>query len=589
MRFISTILALVLFQTSVCFGAVTVTVNGASHTIPQTNEKGWGANVTAWIQAISANTLQPSGGTFTLTSDVNFGATYGLKSAYFSTRTANPAAAGLFRLANTESIGWRNAAASGNLLLTVNASDQLTYNGVVLAGSTGASFQDSTFTIFDNVDATKLLAFQLSGITTGTTRTLTVPDASTTLVGHDATQTLTNKTISGASNTFSNIPNTATTAVATNTISTIVARDGSGNFAAGTITAALTGNADTATALAANPADCAADTYATTINASGTLTCATVTNAGLAGSIALTKLAATTASRAIVSDGSGVLTPATTTATEIGYVNGVTSAIQTQLDAKVAKSTYSAKGSILAASAASTPANLAVGTDGFVLTAASGETTGMKWAAAGSYTIVTKTANYTALVTEDVVLGNTNAFTVTLYAASAGTKPLTVCKIGTDTNLITITRAGSDTIITNGSSITSTVLHRSGECITLTPDGSSKFYLSNNERVERARITTTSGAACTITTQSGNWIASVTPNAVGQCALTLATGVFSATPSCTASPQNTSNVTDFMIVARARAISATSVSVYNVYASDLAAGTLTGLGDALDLICVGAR
>lgn len=51
--------------------------------------------------------------------------------------------------------------------------------------------------------------------------------------------------------------------------------------------------------------------------------------------IALTKLAATTASRALVSDGSGVITPATTTATEIGYVNGVTSAIQTQLNGTV--------------------------------------------------------------------------------------------------------------------------------------------------------------------------------------------------------------------------------------------------------------
>ncbi len=48
--------------------------------------------------------------------------------------------------------------------------------------------------------------------------------------------------------------------------------------------------------------------------------------------IALNKLAATTASRALVSDGSGVIVPATTTATEIGYVNGVTSSIQTQLN-----------------------------------------------------------------------------------------------------------------------------------------------------------------------------------------------------------------------------------------------------------------
>lgn len=88
-----------------------------------------------------------------------------------------------------------------------------------------------------------------------------------------------------ASNTFANaiaasgdlscvsVPNAATTATSSNTNSTIVARDGSGNFSAGTITAALTGNASTATALAADPADCSAGSFATAINASGTLTC----------------------------------------------------------------------------------------------------------------------------------------------------------------------------------------------------------------------------------------------------------------------------------------------------------------------------
>lgn len=57
-----------------------------------------------------------------------------------------------------------------------------------------------------------------------------------------------------------------------------------------------------------------------------------------AAAIALNKLAATTASRALVSDGSGFVSAATTTATEIGYVNGVTSAIQTQIDGKAASS-----------------------------------------------------------------------------------------------------------------------------------------------------------------------------------------------------------------------------------------------------------
>lgn len=79
-----------------------------------------------------------------------------------------------------------------------------------------------------------------------------------------------------------------------------------------------------------------------------------------------------TASRAVVTGASSELAAATTTATEIGYVNGVTSAIQTQLDAKVVKSLYSATGDILYASGASTPATRAIGTNSQVLKVVAG-------------------------------------------------------------------------------------------------------------------------------------------------------------------------------------------------------------------------
>lgn len=58
---------------------------------------------------------------------------------------------------------------------------------------------DANLSIVDDGDATKILKFQSSGITTGTTRTLIAPDANTTIVGTDATQTLTNKSLTGAS------------------------------------------------------------------------------------------------------------------------------------------------------------------------------------------------------------------------------------------------------------------------------------------------------------------------------------------------------------------------------------------------------
>ena len=57
---------------------------------------------------------------------------------------------------------------------------------------------DSTFFLRDNLDATKLAAFQLSGLTTGVTRTYNLPDVSTELVGLAGSQTITgDKTFAG--------------------------------------------------------------------------------------------------------------------------------------------------------------------------------------------------------------------------------------------------------------------------------------------------------------------------------------------------------------------------------------------------------
>lgn len=69
---------------------------------------------------------------------------------------------------------------------------------------------------------------------------------------------------------------------------------------------------------------------------------ATISNSDVnaAAAIALSKLAAMTASRAVVSDGSGILSPSATTSTELGFVSGVTSAIQAQLNAKQATGNY---------------------------------------------------------------------------------------------------------------------------------------------------------------------------------------------------------------------------------------------------------
>jgi hypothetical protein len=66
-------------------------------------------------------------------------------------------------------------------------------------------FNDANFLLYDNGDTTKNLQFQLSGIDTATTRTLTVPNASGTLPLLETANTYTqNQTLDGTNNTAPN-------------------------------------------------------------------------------------------------------------------------------------------------------------------------------------------------------------------------------------------------------------------------------------------------------------------------------------------------------------------------------------------------
>jgi len=69
----------------------------------------------------------------------------------------------------------------------------------------------------------------------------------------------------------------------------------------------------------------------------------------------------------------------TVSTTELGYLDGVTSAVQTQLDGKVASSSVDAKGDLLVGSADNTLSRLAVGSNGDTLVADSAATTGLRW------------------------------------------------------------------------------------------------------------------------------------------------------------------------------------------------------------------
>jgi len=75
----------------------------------------------------------------------------------------------------------------------VSSAIQTQINSLV-AGAV-SDVQDDSFRIQDNGDNTKEVAFEVSGVSSGTTRTLTIPNASDTIVVLAAAQTLTNKTL----------------------------------------------------------------------------------------------------------------------------------------------------------------------------------------------------------------------------------------------------------------------------------------------------------------------------------------------------------------------------------------------------------
>ena len=88
--------------------------------------------------------------------------------------------------------------------------------------------------------------------------------------------------------------------------------------------------------------------------------------------------------------------------TELGYLDGVTSAVQTQLDAKTAKNTLTTTGDIYYASAANTPARLGIGSSAQVLTVVSGIPT---WAAPSG-----ATASYVQIATSGTLSGSSYTF-----------------------------------------------------------------------------------------------------------------------------------------------------------------------------------
>jgi hypothetical protein len=112
--------------------STSVSFNGVSYNVPASAEVNW-ADLSDYLIAIASGALQKSGGAFTLSAEVDFGGSFGLKAAYWKSRAPNVASTGQIRLGNTETIAWRNAANGADVSLSIDGSDEWSFNGTALS------------------------------------------------------------------------------------------------------------------------------------------------------------------------------------------------------------------------------------------------------------------------------------------------------------------------------------------------------------------------------------------------------------------------------------------------------------------------
>ena len=203
-----------------------------------------GAFATTITATATTNVTLPTTGTLATTADTHY---IGTTAVTLSRASSDLALTGISSVtlpgssSGTAQIVASAAAGTGTVITLPSASGT-----VVTTGDTGSvtstMISNGTIVDADINSAAAIASTKISG--TAVTQADTGTVTGTMLAGSIADTKLSTIATAGK------VSNSATTATDANTASAIVARDASGNFTAGTITAALTGNASTATTLA---------------------------------------------------------------------------------------------------------------------------------------------------------------------------------------------------------------------------------------------------------------------------------------------------------------------------------------------------
>ncbi len=113
----------------------------------------------------------------------------------------------------------------------------------------------------------------------------------------------------------------------------------------------------------------------------------------------------------------------TVSATELGFLDGVTSAVQTQVDAKIAKTLTTTTGDIIYASSANTPARLGIGSSAQVLSVSGGVPAWTTPAGGGKVLQVVNATYSTQTATTSTTFADTG-LTATITPTSSTSKVL---------------------------------------------------------------------------------------------------------------------------------------------------------------------
>lgn len=108
---------------------ITISWRGTTYQVPEPDD-AFSQSLTNYLVAVASGAVP-----LPTTADSDFGALFGVAALYFRSKSTNPAASGVVRLAAGDGLAFRNAANAGDVLLGKDAGDALTFGGQNVTGN----------------------------------------------------------------------------------------------------------------------------------------------------------------------------------------------------------------------------------------------------------------------------------------------------------------------------------------------------------------------------------------------------------------------------------------------------------------------